>query len=197
MKRISIPVIFLLSIMAACKHKEKPVQDPAKAPSFPVISFIRSQVKKVDTSLYSIRMIHILDSTHTDTTFIPREKFREVAHDFLELPELTSKEYAGRFNETRFYDGQMNRVIFTCSPVDPEKETITSQEVLITPNPALGDKVNSIIIEKVVNNKEGFLQVEYLWQVDKSFQITTTTQKPGEAEKTSTLKVIWNENEFE
>ena len=68
-----------------------------------------------------------------------------------------------------------------------------SQEVLITPNIATGDKVKNIIINKVINNKDGYLEKQFLWQVDQSFQITTITQAPGQPEKTITVKLLWNE----
>lgn len=54
-------------------------------------------------------------------------------------------------------------------------------------------KVTNIIIEKIKNNKEGFWGQKMLWRTDKSFIIVTTTQKPGEPEKITTLKVVWNE----
>lgn len=33
------------------------------------------------------------------------------------------------------------------------------------------------------------------WQMDKSFQITTISQKPGQPEKTKIIKVTWNEQD--
>ena len=91
----------------------------------------------------------------------------------------------------------MNRVILSYKPKDPDKEEIQKEEVLITPNIATGDKVNSIIIDRLVSNRDGFLQKKMLWQVDKSFQVTTTTQKPGQPELTTTMKVTWNEKNDE
>lgn len=185
----------VLLVLPACKSKKK--DDTPKEPPFPVLSYIKSQVKDVDTSIYTIRKIIITDSIHSDTTYIPREEFRAAAKDFLELPDLADKKYAGRFTEKRFFDESMNRVIIDYTPVNPEKEEITKQEVLITPDKATGDKVNTIILEKIINNRNGYLEQEFLWQVDKSFQVTTTTQLPGQPEKTVTIKVIWNDDDNE
>jgi len=191
MNRLLLIMLAGFLSLVSCKHKKEiPV---SKDTPFPVMSFIKSQVKNVDTSLFSIRKIMIPDSLHSDTTFIHREEFRATAKDFLALPDLADKEYAGRFTEKKFFDPTMNRVIIDYTPVDPEKEEISREEVLITPNAAIGDKVNSIIIEKVINNKDGYLEQHFLWQVDRSFQVTTTTQAPGQPEKTVTMKVIWNE----
>lgn len=192
MKRILYLLIGGSLLFTACKDKKKP-QDPEKKPSFPVMSYIKSQIKNVDTSLFSIRKITIYDSTRSDTTFLRREQFRDAAKEFLELPDLAEKKYSERFTETRFYDEELNRVIFSVKPIKPDEEEIKNQEVLITPNIATGDKVRNIIINKVINNKDGYLEKQFLWQVDQSFQITTTTQAPGEPEKTITVKVLWND----
>ena len=89
----------------------------------------------------------------------------------------------------------LNRVIISYLPLNPEKEEIQKQELFVTPNIATGDKVNTILISRVINNREGYLQKEMLWQMDKSFQVVTTTQKPGEPEVITTTKVTWNEND--
>ena len=70
----------------ACKSKKEEVKETF----FPVLSFIKSQVAHVDTSLYPIIKLTFIDSTRTDTEYIKREDFRSLAKDFLELPDLTS-----------------------------------------------------------------------------------------------------------
>ena len=87
----------------------------------------------------------------------------------------------------------MNRVIITYTPKNPDKEEIQKQELLVTPNVATGDKVNNIIINRVISNRDSFIEKNMLWQMDKSFQVVTTIQKPGKPEKTTTAKVTWNE----
>ena len=46
----------------------------------------------------------------------------------------------------------------------------------------------------MINNRDGFLQKDMLWQIDKSFQVVTTTRQPGQPEKITTTKVTWNED---
>lgn len=194
MKNFWITFSASILFLTACKQKNK---EETKEPFFPVISFLQSQVANIDTSLYSIRKINILDSAHSDTTYVKRDEFRGLAKEFLELPDLMSKKYKDRFTEEKQYDESMNTVIIRYIPRDPEKEEIQKEEVLIIPNHASGDHVKNIIIEKVISNRDGYLQKYFLWQVDKSFQITTTTQKPGQPEQTSTMKVSWNEKDEE
>ncbi len=190
-----ILIVVILPVMIACKQKKK--ESPEKENFFPVLSFIQSQVAHVDTSLYSIMKIVFRDSLRHDTTYVRREDFRAQAKDFLEVPDLSSREYANRFTQEKLYDETMNRVIWSYKANNPEKEEIQKEEVLITPNVATGDKVNSIIIIRVVSNREGFLQKNMLWRVDKSFQVVSTEQKTGQPEMSSITEVIWNEDKDE
>jgi hypothetical protein len=185
--RLLLPGLFLL-FSCSDKKEAQPEKD-----FFPVLSFIKSQVAHIDTSLYSIMRIDYRDSVNIDTTFIHRDSFRALAVDFLSLPDLAEKKYRKRFTEESMFDETMNRVILSYRPVNPGKEEIQSQEVLINPNPALGDKVTSILIDRVVNNRNGYLEKNLLWQVDQYFQVTTTIQKPGQPETISIMKVTWNE----
>lgn len=181
--------VLLLAI--ACKQKKNTEnKDDQKENFFPVLSFIKSQVAHVDTSLYSIKKIVFIDSTHTDTVFVPREQFRSLAKDFLEIPDLADKKYIKRYTEEKIFDETLNRVIISYKPQNPDKEELQKQEILIATD-ASGDKVSSIIIDRVISNKDSFLQKSMLWQVDKSFQVTTIAQKPGQPETTTIMKVTW------
>lgn len=191
MKQYFQLVLALIVALSACKDKEK--EDEKKFIS--VLSLIEKQVAHIDTSLYAITKYVIKDSLHIDTLYIPREEFRSVAKDFLEIPDLSAKKVATRYKEETRYDELLNRVIISYLPLNPEKEEIQKQELLVTPNIATGDKVNTILISRVINNRDGFLQKEMLWQMDKSFQVVTTTQKPGQPEIIITTKVIWNEDD--
>ena len=194
MKKCIFLIALIFIFLNACRQKKDP--EKQKEDFFPVLSFLKSQVAEIDTSLFSIKKITVTDSIHSDTVFIPRGEFRNLAKDFLDIPDLAEKKYKKRFLEEKLFDESLNRVIITYTPIDPDKEEIQKQEVLITPDPT-GDKVNSIIIDRVASNKDGFLQQRMLWQVDRSFQVTTTSQKPAQSETTKTLKVTWNDKEEE
>lgn len=190
--KYSVLLIFsALIIVTGCKSKDK---EPPKN-FISVLSLIEKQVAHIDTSLYSIVKVETRDSLHSDTSYIKREDFRAVAKEFLEIPDLSDPKVAKRYKEENRYDELLNRVIITYTPLKPEKEEIQKQEILVTPNVATGDKVNNIIIERVINTRDGFLEKKMLWQTDKSFLITTTSQKPGEPEIITTTRVTWNEDD--
>jgi hypothetical protein len=195
-RRIFSFLVTLLILFNACKGK-KDTADEKKEAFFPVLSFLRSQVADIDTSLYAVRKIIIIDSTRSDTFFIPREEVRGLAKDFLDIPDLSEKKYRKAFTEEKIYDESLNRVILSYKPVNPDKEEIQLQEVLITPDIATGDKVRNIIIDRWVINKDSSVQKRMLWQVDQSFQVATITQKAGQPETIKTIKVTWNERKEE
>lgn len=187
-KKILVLLLLFPPIIACQKKKKEPEKKFVS-----VLSLIKAQVAHVDTSLYPIMRIADIDSLHTDTVFIPREEFSTAAKDFLDIPDLSDKKTARRFKEETMYDGTINRVVITYTPVNPANEEIQKQELLVTPNSVSGDKVNSIIINRVISNRDSLLQKNMLWQIDKYFQVTTIRQLPGQPETVTTVKVSWNE----
>ena len=175
----------------ACRQKKK--EEDKNYIS--VVSLIRKQVAHVDTSLYSIMKVEQTDSLHSDTSYIPREQFEAIAKDFLDIPDLSDRKVAKRYKEEPArYDELLNRVIITYLPLEPEKEEVKRQEILATPVPGADAKVNNIIIIREISNRDSFLQKKMLWRMDKSFQVVTSSQKPGKPEITTTTKVSWNED---
>lgn len=177
-----------------CNNEDK-AQEP-KDTFFPAIPYIKSQVAKVDTSIYSIMRIVFVDSTHNDTTYLRREQFKDAASEFLALPDITQKEYNGRFTEENNFDETLDRVLLIYTPKDNKKEEIQRQEILIKPQPGTPeDQVTSIYINTNQSTRDSSIEKKMLWKVDESFQVTTTKQYPGKPEITTTYKVSWNESE--
>jgi len=182
-------LIGLTLLLVACQSK-----DQKKYISIP--SLIETQIAHVDSSLYSITK-YIYSGTDTipsDTVYIRREEFREEAAEFLAILDLSLSKNAKRFKEESRYDELLKRVILTYLPLDANNEEWQKEEIMIKPDPATGDKVTAIIASKVRNNRNGLLQLEMLWLLDRSFQITRTSQLPGEPPVVTTAKVIWNDH---
>lgn len=190
MKILWFLLVTAILLLHSCGPKEKEIDKNFIS----VLSLIRKQVAHVDTSLYSIIKVVSTDSLHHDTTYIPREEFRNIAKDFLEIPDLSDPKVAKRYKEEPpFFDELLNRVIFIYLPLNPEKEEIKRQELLATPVPGADANVTNIIITREISNRDSFLQKKMLWQMDKSFQVVTRSQKPGKPEITATTRVTWNE----
>src|SRR5215204_404020 len=180
--------IISILVMLSCKNK-KTDEEIENQKFFPVLSFIKSQVANVDTSVFRIIKIVQKDST-SDTTYLKREEFREAAKDFLTIPDIASDELKDEYTETKLFVQDLKQVALSYMPKEPNKE-ISRQEVMIKPD-GNGDKVQSFFINRTTESKDGTIQKILFWEVDKQFKIVTLIQSPGQPEKKETVKVIWN-----
>lgn len=195
MKRILTTIGFLIVLavlLSACKARKKEATD--KNDFISILSFLQGQVRHVDTSFYPITQYIVHDSAHVDTFYRKREDFRALAADFLELPDLATPEYKGRYTQTRIFDENLQRVIITYLPVNPDKELIQREELLVEPT---ADGTPSVIKNVIVNtsaiSKDSSVEKRMLWQPDLRFQVTTIKQVADQPESVSTLKVTWND----
>ncbi len=144
----------------------------------------------MDTSVYRIIKIVKKDST-ADTIYLKREEFRDAAKDFLTIPDISSGDLKDKYTETELFVEDLDQVALSYMPKEPDKE-ITRQEVMIKSGPD-GDKVQSIFINQVINNKSGSTQKILFWEVDKMFRVITLTQLPDTPETKETIEVKWND----
>jgi hypothetical protein len=178
----------ILPFLVCCKSKKNQAEENG---SFPVLSFIQSQVAHVDSSLYSIMKIETVDSTH-DTSYIRREDFRKAANDFLSLPDIASKKWKDDYVESRQFDQDLGLVVLEYTPKD-DKAEIRREQVYIQPGNGEEDKVERIIIDKVFREGNTVIHKNMLWKVDSHFQVATSTEKPGSAEQIKTVRVTWKD----
>jgi hypothetical protein len=188
------PFSFLLIVtlfLISCKNKKAADTKETSTAYFPVLSYIKSQVAHVDTSLYRIIKVVEKDSTARDTIYLKREEFRNAAKDFLSIPDISSDDLKNDYTETEIFDQDLESVVLNYMPKETDKE-ITRQEVIIKPGTD-GDKVQSIFINRVINDDNSTIQKILFWEVDKKFKIVTLVQKANTPEKKTTEEVIWND----
>ena len=178
----------LLLLLLSCKSKNKDADEDSNF--FPALSFIKSQIAHVDTSVYRIIKVTKIDSL-SDTAFIKREEFKDAAKDFLNLPDISTNRLKDEYKETKLYDQDLEQVILNYMPKEPHEE-ITRQEVLIKPNPN-GDQVKYIFINSTKQSEDSTVNKILFWEVDKKFRVVTSVQKPKSPEKTRIEEVIWND----
>ncbi len=181
-------LLFLLTMsVLSCRNKNEVGENKS---FFPVLSFIKSQVAEIDTSVYAIFKIVTVDSL-SDTVYIKREEFRQYANDFLNMPDISTKKWNDDYLETKLYDEDLKMVILNYMPKDVNEE-IRRQEVMIEPGQQSEDKVRTIIVDRLVTNNDSTVQINMLWQVDKYFQVVKVISKKNQTEKIEKLKVVWN-----
>lgn len=180
--------LFLSALALGCKSKKENVD--GEVDFFPALSFIKSQVAHVDTSVYRIIKIVKKDNI-TDTFFLRREDFRKAAGDFLSLPDISSGDLKDEYVETKLYDESLGQIVLNYMPKEQDAE-LTRQEVMIQPDPE-GDKVKSFFVNRVIDSDDSTVQKILFWEVDKRFKIVTTVEKINTPEKTETVEVVWND----
>lgn len=182
----------LLIFICGCRNPDK--EESGASGYFPVLSYLQSQVRHVDTSLYSIIKISKRAGI-ADTAYLRREDFRAAAQDFLSVPDIASKKLQKRYAETRLYDEDLKKVVLTYEPKDKEDaEGITRQDVLIEPGDAAGDRVQTIYIETLLNGGDSTVQQRLTWNVDKSFRVIRMVTKKNNPETVHTTEVTWSEH---
>lgn len=190
MSKYFIPIIIFATGIAGigCKGKQK-------NDFLPVKSFVQSQVRHVDTSLYEIIKAEKSGSDSTwDTSYVKRENFRSLAKDFLDIPDLTDFSLGKKYKEDKMFDEQLNRVIITYTPTKDGQE-ILKEELIVGPGDSAFDKMRSIIIEKIKDFKDSSIHQHLLWQTDEKFQVVTVVEKKGQPVSTKTTEVTWNKRD--
>ena len=185
-------ILFLVILFFTACKSGKQNDEKSNVRVTPVLPFIKGQIAQIDTSLYSIKKIEILDSLHSDTIDISRNDFRSLAKDFLDLPDISEKKYKDQYEESKNYDPDLNIVSFLTLPKPASTADIQKQEVIITPD-AGGGKIKTIYIDREWTNKDSSVTKKMIWQVDEYFQVLTLKQLPGQSETSHILKVTWKD----
>lgn len=180
-----IIIALVLLLIWSCGDEEKETTEAF----IPVNSIIKGQINHIDTSLFTIIKVTYIDTLHSDTDYVRREDVRDLAKDFLTIPDLSKKKYT----EVNIPGPMEGLSTFTYKPVNPDKEELKQIDLIIDPSLEVQGKsqITTIIIERMFSNRDSSVEKKLLWQTDKSFQVTTVKQLPGRPESYSSYKVIW------
>ena len=182
-----IIVFVLLAGSAACRHKQK--ENKIEGQIVSVVSYLKGQVKAIDSISNPILRIDQVDNV-SDTTTISRTEFVKQAQAFLNLPDISADDRKEDYEETVDYDEEMNKVFMTYTATDSDEE-IQRQTVISEPNQYGESKIKTVIINRVQANKDSTVEQNMTWHTDRRFQIVTKTKKPNEAEKIKILIIQW------
>lgn len=183
----SLLLLFTTLALIACNSKNKNSEEAGEF--FPVRSYLQSQVKHIDTSLYALRKI-VRSGGRSDTVFISREQFRKEATDFLTIPDIASHKWKDDYTESRLYDDALKRAIFSYTPKD-EDAPILRQDVTIEPGAGGEDAVRTIFINRIEEKGDSSVQKKMLWEVGRRFQVVTTVSQKGKPDVNRIREVWW------
>src|SRR5262245_48255414 len=170
MIKTSCLALLTATIFFACKEKTKTKEETQSSDFLPVKSFILSQVKHVDTSMYPIIKAEKMSMDSVwDTSYIKREDFRKLAIDFLNIPDLTDSSIGKNYKEDKLFDNDLGRVIVSYTPLIDNLE-IAKEDIVIAKDNKGNDQMHSIIIEKIKDQKDSTIHQRLLWQTNEKFQ---------------------------
>lgn len=189
MNKLLVFLSFIV-LMAACKNREKKENETE---FFPVSSFLKGQVKNVDTSLFRIIKIETVNG-RADTSFIKREDFSKVAEDFIKLPDISSDKLYDEYEETQMYDDALESFILTYITKEEDNEIQRADVMLGRANEEGTNDVRNIIVRTIVNKGNTSIEKNMVWYVDQKFIIITKTFTKDQPEKINKLEVVWNDS---
>ncbi|HEX8316301.1 MAG TPA: hypothetical protein VF609_14965 [Flavisolibacter sp.] len=181
---------FALILMVGCKSKKDKKQEVPAADFF-VNDYVKGQVAKLDTALYSFYKIETVDG-RSDTTPIKNTDVRQYARDFLDLPDIAGSNIKNDYEVSHLYDELQNAFIFTY--MTKEEHPVRQQDITVEPemNAEGKNDIRSVYVVVWNNKGDSLIRKNLFWESNKSFQVTSTIEVSGEPEKVKRLKVFWN-----
>ena len=145
MNRLIVAFLFSLSLFG-CKSKKAKKPEVKAADFFPVKDYINGQVAKLDTSNYTFQKIETVDG-RSDTTPIKNTEVKQYAKDFLELPDISSKDIKDDYEINHLYDEELQAFAFTFTT--KEDHPVRSEHVVVEPmpNPEGKNDIKSIYVD--------------------------------------------------
>jgi len=189
MNRLLI-ISFLGLVFLSCSSKKKKEDT---GPIFPILSFLKSQARHIDTSLYRLVKIETVDG-RPDTSFIQRDSFKIYAADFLQLPDIASDKWSDDYEETRMFDDMLNNSVLTYTTTEPDNELRRADVVIDATADAEGNTpVNTIIIHQAKQEGKDHIEKNMVWYVNRRFTIITKRSPAAGPEQIKKLEIIWND----
>src|SRR6186713_772650 len=185
MKNYLILPALIAILFVACKEKK----DTKQEPPISVLSIIKGQLNRLDTSLYGI-IKYETSGNITDTVYLKREEIRKFAAPFLSLPEIADKKYHENYTEERLIDAQQETLNITSTPRNENAE-IQKQIIVIALADVTNGKVQSMFIDRYIPSKDSTIEQKLFWEMDKYFSIGSIIEKENQPDKTHLTKVTW------
>lgn len=186
--------VVVLSIVS-CKqqkssaHNEHTVVEDSssKEPLYPYPQYIQSQIAYLDSVPLGIEKIVYENGVRTDSGFISREQFKELAKEFLE-PDPNIASLRNQYTESSFNDLSLNSITFTITSKNPEN-VLQQADILLNPE---NKEVKYIIIKKQAQEGDIKETKSLMWIHNMNFRISTSTIDDDGKESKKEVKVVWD-----
>ena len=155
---------------------------------FPVTSFLRAQLKELDTMPVTPLLI-ISEDGKKDSTWMNRSDIRKNALPFLS-PEIDSSSMHSLFKESSFLDQTINAYTFSYDPKNklPDSLHLTHWDVYMNPQT---NSIERIYMVKEKDSGNQSITRQLTWLVNKWYSIRTITQTETQQAQIKEEKMIW------
>ena len=156
---------------------------------FPVLDFIRSEIRFVDSLPIGI-MKYTTQDGKTDSGYIKLDEFHQLAQEFLPS-DLNEEAFENNFSETSFFDNTTQHSSFLYASTK-KNSGVSRIDVLVKPENVVYNKVKSIYMEKFSEDADSSVIKKLYWKAGQNFQINTEIRTPKQEVATRQIKVVWN-----
>ena len=195
-KQIVPPAFYtlLMFLFFSCGDKQtKQAADTTDNSSvyYPVNSYIRQQIKDVDTTPYFLYRLATVDNKK-DSAIINRATFDTEMKMFL-LPQLEEKALRKDFTEAAFDDESTGSITLTYTPKSKDNPVQNVSVLLDKDN----QQVKWIFINTLMSNSDSTVIQRIGWKGGKSCYINTSISYKNKAQTQRQLQFVWNDKEDE
>lgn len=193
----SVVTGLLLAVLftGACSEPQQPSaeakaeQQEEKKAYLPVLDFLHSEIKKVDSAVAGILKRTIRNGRQLDSAFITPQQLNTLAQDFV-APELAKERFESSFKESSFFDETTESLTFTYEATDT---SVSVRRVDVLLAPSLGfDKVKSIYIEKNYAIGDTAVSKKMMWKAGSDFSVVTIKTVGKKQPDVEQVRVIWD-----
>ncbi|RXK59747.1 hypothetical protein ESA94_11860 [Lacibacter luteus] len=177
--------ITALSLLGSCKRKPKEPRDYVD-----VSSYLKGQLKYIDTVPFAFLKVVQQDSIYTDSQFITKEQVRAILQPFL-VKEIEKKNFEEYFKEVTFADETIESLTLNYEATD-EDIPVTRVDIYVNPEK---ETITQLYLVRHEEKGDSSIVQQLLWKHNKSLVLITSKAKKDQPEKTITEKVIWDERE--
>lgn len=156
---------------------------------YPINSYIRQQIKDVDTTPYYLYRLLIINKTK-DSSVVDRATFDAETKHFL-LPQLEADIFKKDFDESVFDDESTNSITLTYNP--KSKDNIVQNASVLLDKQT--QQVKWIFISTLSNGGDSTLIQRLGWKGDENCYINRVIRYKNKPETQSQLSFVWNKKE--
>lgn len=181
---LSVSMVILIS----CKeNKASDLNQDTEVPAdyFPVLSYLKGEIKKVDEIPGGIKKYVTIGDT-VDSSYISHEEFHQLTQQFLSK-EIEPENFEKRFRERKFYDQTIDASSFLYES-DSDVPGIKRIDVL-TKTSGVYEEIVSLYIEKTEHGNDTITRL--LWTPGKEFQLYKTV--PDSPSHNLSIRVVWDQ----